>query len=70
MINRRQSIKRLILGTLSAGLFFPTYSEAKKHHGFSVSPTDPDNPVTRVPYAERNWDYGQTPEETERDQRL
>lgn len=70
MINRRQSIKRLILGTLSAGLFFPTYSEAKKHHGFSVSPTNPDEPVTRVPYAERNWDYGRTPEEKERDERL
>ena len=29
MMNRRESIKRLILGTLSAGLFFPSAAEAR-----------------------------------------
>ena len=56
MMNRRESIKRLILGTLSAGLFFPSAAEAKKHRGFSVSPADPNEPIARVPYVERNWD--------------
>tara|TARA_B100000575_G_scaffold199952_2_gene161895 strand:+ start:1543 stop:2292 length:750 start_codon:yes stop_codon:yes gene_type:complete len=69
-MNRRQSIKRLILGTLSAGLFFPSAVEAKKHRGFSVSPADPNQPFTRAPYTEREWDYGRTPEEKERDELL
>ncbi len=70
MMNRRESIKRLILGTLSAGLFFPSAAEAKKHRGFSISPADPNEPSARVPYVEREWDYGRTPEEKERDELL
>ena len=61
MMNRRQSIKRLVLGTLSAGLFFPSANEAKKHHGYSISPADSGQNLARIPYAERDWDYGRTP---------
>ena len=70
MMNRRQSIKRLVLGTLSAGLFFPSATEAKNHHGYSISPADSGQNLARIPYAERDWDYGRTPEEKERDERL
>ena len=70
MMNRRQSIKRLVLGTLSAGLFFPSATEAKKHLGYSISPADSGQNLARIPYAERDWDYGRTPEEKERDERL
>ena len=70
MMNRRQSIKRLVLGTLSAGLFFPSATEAKKHNGYSISPADSGQNLARIPYAERDWDYGRTPEEKERDERL
>ena len=70
MMNRRQSIKRLVLGTLSAGLFFPSATEARKYHGYSISPADSGQNLARIPYAERDWDYGRTPEEKERDERL
>jgi hypothetical protein len=70
MMNRRQSIKRLVLGTLSAGLFFPSATEAKKHPGYSISPADSGQNLARIPYAEREWDYGRTPEEKDRDERL
>ena len=70
MMNRRQSIKRLVLGTLSAGLFFPSATEAKKPLGYSISPADSGQNLARIPYAERDWDYGRTPEEKERDERL
>ena len=70
MMNRRQSIKRLVLGTLSAGLFFPSATEAKKHPGYSISPADSGQNLARIPYAERKWDYGRTPEEKDRDEQL
>ncbi len=70
MMNRRQSIKRLVLGTLSAGLFFPSATEAKKHPNYSISPADSGQNLARIPYAERDWDYGRTREEKERDERL
>lgn len=70
MMNRRQSIKRLVLGTLSAGLFFPSATEARKYHGYSISPADSGQNLARIPYAERDWDYGRTPEEKDRDEQL
>lgn len=60
-MDRRESLKALVLGSLGTGLFF---TEAKatpnKTSGFVPSPYKADG----------NWDYGRTASEKERDERL
>tara|TARA_R110000868_G_scaffold306734_1_gene567979 strand:+ start:13550 stop:14269 length:720 start_codon:yes stop_codon:yes gene_type:complete len=60
-MDRRESLKTLLLGSLGAGLFFTAFEALpEKETAFIPSPYRNDG----------TWDYGRTPEEKERDEYL
>ena len=71
MMNRRQSIKSILLSTFGAGFVFSSSAEAKDYPGYSISLADQDpKELLRIPYADKTWDYGRTKEEKQRDEAL
>lgn len=71
MMNRRQSIKSILLSAFGAGFVFNSSAEAKDYPGYTVSIADKDSTeLARIPYANKTWDYGRTKEEKERDAAL
>ena len=60
-MDRRESLKALVLGSLGAGLFF-SKAEASPENSSGFTPS---------PYrADGDWDYGRTAKEKERDERI